>query len=254
MAVFSTIILVLSVAGLVLCFFRARTNPAGVRALVIVLLVLTVLSGTLRACFRPRKRAQTLQGNYYAATAAELGKTVARELPGGGPIVVLQYNFRKEPSPVSQAQIEGLKAGFGETKITIAAIEPALREYPAELSLVPTESAMPENLFFDSLAKHPEARAVVSFTGMPFNVRTGRPSRAKAGLPPLFLFASDRLASWSAWMRNGTLKAVVMPKKGMEQGVLTQAANKTASEIFAATSMLVTAENLDSVLRELEQE
>ncbi|MBN1670296.1 MAG: sugar ABC transporter substrate-binding protein [Kiritimatiellae bacterium] len=258
MAVISTLVLILCLVGILACYFRFRTHPQNAGVAIAVLIVVAIAAGGLRMCARSTSRPEAVRGGYYTAVAFKLGRAVAQSVPGGGEVLVVQYNFAGKPTPTSLAQIAGLEQAFKNTPLRVGAVEPrydpAKDKYPQELTLVPAERGTPASLFFAALDKHPNAAAVVSFVGMPIRAEDGRPAPARERTPPVFLVNPGTETPWADWMKKGLVKAVVMPRPGKTYGPLTAASGKSGEALFDDYCQLITRENLDTVLAKPEPE
>jgi hypothetical protein len=124
---------------------------------------------------------------------------------------------------------------------------PALRHTHAKLSLkaVRLDGASGDlSVFKNALAQTPEAFAVISYAGVPAGFETLFPDGKQPG-PLFFVFDRDGTTHWLAALKEGRIKAVVVPRPGANAGG--EGIAGMPETIFERFCLLATPTNADEV-------
>jgi hypothetical protein len=189
--------------------------------------------------FPPQPKAP---GRSEMAVSYVLANCLLGDLAGRGGQVVLLF----PPRRVMDADTEGsYEEGF----------IPALRHGHANLDLKAArlEGANGDlSAFKQALAQAQEARAVISYAGVPAGIETLFP--AGRGESPLFyVFDSEGTTNWLGALQNGRIRAVVVPRPGVDARTGKGIAGMPEA-IFERFYLLATAANANEVAAGLKSE
>jgi ABC-type sugar transport system substrate-binding protein len=99
-------------------------------------------------------------------------------------------------------------------------------------------------VFKNALAQTPEAFAVISYAGVPAGFETLFPDGKQPG-PLFFVFDRDGTTHWLAALKEGRIKAVVVPRPGANAGG--EGIAGMPETIFERFCLLATPTNADEV-------
>lgn len=164
-----------------------------------------------------------------------LGKVVAEELPSGGQVLILDTGSQPGKSPRADARYQGVldalgDAGFEPTRIDPTDLidtsgDPIMK---SEAIYALAEGYMNSGPFFRVLRKHPDAEAVVSFVGLPYDITQQHFAR----LPSMYLGQRGSLqASSQDLLRQENIRAVVEIRSEDDRGA-TSAEKKELPKSF----------------------
>lgn len=179
------ILLIAILVGLVAVLFAGRSNP-GLRKLAPALAVLAIIAVGAKEVWKRKHPPLTELTVWDHAVGHALGREIARNHPGGGTVVVLDFSPGESLTAFSRARIEGLRSGwqadsFKAHVIDNAGVAEALGIGDGPLVLMP--GMLGHNPCAKLLARYPNAVAAVSFIGLP----TGPTAADASGLPPLYV-------------------------------------------------------------------
>ena len=236
-----TLLIVFAIALLIVVTQRDRiprvANPILYSLLVAIFLLLSGIFS--RDCGRQSSDQGIL--DFGEVCGGKLGEHIAQAFPEGGEVLVLQL-FRGKPagpggsSPMAEAQIKGLKRGFGKTglKSILGTLEGGVEI----LEVIRMGSGMiPEEMFLQALEQAPQAVAVVSCVGVP--VLQSLPEN----LPPIYLLSGADRGTCRSLLSSGVVSAGVFLKSGPDFKTKPNR-GMSADEIFNLRYVLVTADAL----------
>lgn len=177
-------------------------------------------------------------------------------------VLVISNPFTREPgrSPeiyaFEKAGIAGLAAGFGKSvalKVDYPALKPEVQRDPASVridpqSTTPLSFLVSDGAFSEVTQRHPEADLIISLIGLPVNLAAFR-EWSQPGAPTFALLLPDwrviggKEAIIQAF-RSGKLVAAVVRRRN------TAKAREDVKEDFGSKYFLVTAENVETLLKE----
>jgi hypothetical protein len=103
--------------------------------------------------------------------------------------------------------------------------------------------------FQQVLAQDPEALAVVSYVGVPVDFNNAS-STGQPKIPPFYAFDSEGTTNWVGLMKDGHVKAVVLPRPGIDSHTR-EAATGRPEQIFERFYLLATQETADQVAAQI---
>ena len=119
-----------------------------------------------------------------------IGEQMAKELEPGGVVLVIDTAHVPGKSPRVDARYEGLTAGWGDVSFQSVRIDPKnLVDSSQDETMISEavyalyEGYMEAGPFLQVLKNHPDADAVVSFVGLPYNIS----KKAMSKLPRMYL-------------------------------------------------------------------
>ncbi len=150
----------------------------------VLAIVVSLISIFMTQC----ERAPKVNLKPYLAVSEVLADETAKLLaPGGGSIVVVALDTKKAKMPTVEAQLNAFIAAIKKKgNITIAATESMAPEKMAEVG---PEMGLPGDFFHQILAKHGDAKAIVSFLGAP-TLKDDEISKLPPTMPKVIAFAS----------------------------------------------------------------
>jgi hypothetical protein len=200
------LIMIVLLAALVGAYWKRSELGDRASPVLYTLVVLTLVVSVYSLVARSRPPKVKILTDYHLAAGFKLGEAVAAALPAGGKVVVLHTGTAGETiQKVVNAQLEGLKKGFGATPITVVEAGPKTDADTEALYMM--EAQVPIELFAKFVNEAPDAKAVVSLLGPP---DFGR--RAATPLPPLFLLGMIDAPTADDFIRAGLIKAAVCYK------------------------------------------
>ncbi len=197
-------LLILALIGLAAVLLRLKKSPEALRPIALALAALALLLAAIRFFAGERApRAAPVAMDFHRAAAHRLGREIARAAPDGGDIVVVIT----EPSgglmgAVAEARMAGLRQGLGEAASYNLVIAAAPDVPPFEFTL---------RLLGRLAQAAPEARAIVSFMGLPES-----DGSADRKLPPLFVLDAVAPEAARPLIARGILRAGVFAKPGAD--------------------------------------
>lgn len=155
------------------------------------------------------------RGPHYNPTVDRcLGETMAQEtgklLGGQGDIIVFSLDAGEFQNEASGAQMKGFRDGLRKHGgIEIRAIEGPTT--PEAFGRMMALEGVPEDIFMDAVARHPQAKAIVSFLGVPRFQPTGAPIDPKR-LPRVIALDNAPRANWRDLLESGVVSIVICPQ------------------------------------------
>lgn len=205
------VLLVLSLLGLAFGFMQLRQAPQKAKPLVYALLVVVLILVVLKLTGGCSRQAVPFNDDFHSAVGFKLGEEVAKSIPAGSEVLVVHSGrFVPSMTEVLDAQIEGLKRGFGSASYTL--VESGPEEGSDELMLMMEDPLIRMSAFVKRLEGHPNAKAVVSFIGAPVL----EPGVPVPPLPPLFALGSTDPAMARPLLSRGILRAGVFYKASID--------------------------------------
>ncbi len=178
MTILIVAVMILSVIGMMICSKKQKTNP-NAQPIAMVLLVVVVVCAALLLWPKNTQQAQMQQENQFAASQGiVLGKYLAANAPGK---ILLLAETDYKTNKYTQTIAEGLRKGTGgevvvDTVETAASRKAAAAPAPKgpdgmpggmpEMTM-PLQETMTAKDFDAAVAKHPDAKVVVSLIGLP---------------------------------------------------------------------------------------
>jgi hypothetical protein len=203
------ILLILSLAGLVFAFLQLRKSPETFQpiayGLVVIVLVLVGVR-MFRSCGGSRPEAQ-IEPDFYSAATYKIGQEIAKQVPGGGELVVLHAGtFNDVMKKILAAQLDGLKKGLGGANFTI--VESGPRATTEDEMMMLSEPYIPLQTFAKYAQERPNATAMLSLIGTPMlDAQAAAPK-----LPPLFVIGMVDPEQTKPLFARGVVKAAVFYK------------------------------------------
>lgn len=177
------LLLVLILAALVGVTAKKDQIPA-YKAIVVALFIL----GLLASATQWRSDEEVYDESEDVAVGRVLGEIMAGELEAGCEVLVIDSAFVPGKNPRVDAHFDGLTAGWGDAGFQAVRVDPRkLVDYdPDMMSEAPFavyEGYMETGPLLRILAQHPNAKAIVSFAGLPYNISR----KALSNLPHTYL-------------------------------------------------------------------
>jgi len=195
-------------------------------------LIAVVILQVRQNVFPPQPRTPS---RYEMAVSFGLANCLLGDMPGQSGKVVLLFPQRRVMDADTEGSYEdgftpALRHGRGKLELKAVRLEGANRDLPA---------------FKQALAQAQEALAVISYAGVP----AGFESLFSAGPPqsPLFyVFDSEGTTNWLAALKEGRIRAVVVPRPGVDARAGEGIAGMPET-IFDRFYLLATPANADEV-------
>jgi hypothetical protein len=236
---------------------------ASIKAALRVLLIFAVLAAAY--FLFPKNRAQrNALANRTLATRG-LAAYLAQAYPGKRALVIanpftLKKRQRRGINEFEQAGIRGLQLGFGKNITLEAIVYPDLRQeflenpnsaYVDPKTTTPLSYLIDENAFDKAALEHPGCELIVSLIGLPVGVTQTELWRKMdspkfALLLPDWRIIGEREAVREAF-RSGKVAVAVLDRTGAPPE--SQLREKDRLAAFANRFLLVTAENIDEMMR-----
>jgi hypothetical protein len=234
------------------------------RATLWVILLIALASG---AALWHALRTPSQENAYQARALAtrRLAEVLSAKFPGSRALVLSNPFTHEAGTPraiaaMEEAGVRGLKEGFGQrlalAGVVFPELKPGARDNPraflpdAETS-TPLSHLVAEDALDRLAAQHPECDVIVSLIGLPAALdrvrcwQTNAPPRFALLLPDL-RFIGDATAVRNA-VQRGKLAAFVLHKPGAPDS--RAAVGRDAAAEFEKRFVLVTAENVEEVMR-----
>ena len=174
--------------------------------------------------------------------AAEVGKL----LDGQGDVVVLSMAGNKFRKGVADAQIDGLTRGFKP----YSGIKIQVVVSPEEGEMGRFFDGVSEQFFLEAVNDHPNARAIVSFMGLPILAREGS-QIDPAKLPKVVALNLSAMGQWQDLVKAGVVSAVILPRYDVQWDKLPKKGDCHA--LFDARYLVVTKDNIEEMSEKLEK-
>ena len=183
------------------------------------------------------KKERGFTSRYQMSKGYVIGKELARELPGGGRVLIWQRGVSNEGlERMARTQLKGLNQGAGRVRFKIISADPD-RHSSTDMMTYLAQPALFKQAFFDELNQHTEVVAVVSFIGLPAMTE----SDLDQHLPAVIAVDSGHDPSIDLWLKHPQLIALVIPKYPKERAPQ----DADMESVFQARYSLVTPENAE---------
>jgi hypothetical protein len=230
------------VAGVAFCFRKSLQN----QPLLVVLLIVLVLGVAARTMIRDRSHPELSRTPIYERSVGyALGQAAAQALPDGGELLVVRLRFDKPWAKIkADGYVDGLKEGLKGSRLKIAGVEPKSIFPGAYIGFdVPT---IPREALMALLEReYSNVVGIVSFCGFP----EGRLDDLPEDVPPLFVAGTHSLIHGN-WLTTGRAAAMVVGRPDV-QGEVDLSGRTPLPEVFDDLNYLVTADNLQDIVREM---
>ena len=192
--------------ALVVVWTAAKKKPA-LKPLVTVLAVVLVAAAGVRL-YSEFQTGGTYTSDPESALGYVIGEKIAGNHPGGGTVLAVQEQPEgPRAEQAAAARIEGLESALSGSGLTVVRIELA----PGSGSYMEPGRGFPVSQGQAWVAEHPDAVAVVSFTGFP---EQAAPSDCK-GWPPFYVFASGSVEKLVPMVGSGMISSLVVYRSGV---------------------------------------
>jgi hypothetical protein len=214
--------------------------------------IITIIVGIVAICvFAVRgvqKAFQNIPQN-FAQLENCLGETLAEEtakvLDNQGEVVAITL-MGGQPGNVPDAPLGAFKTGLTHhAEITLVAVEG-----PNQQEMMSTFEGIPPTLMNRVVSNHPNAKAIVSFIGVPSLEKAGEKVDTNQ-LPRIVALNKNVFMQkqWKTQLRNGVVSVVIVPRFDGQWGKLQQT-NDCAS-LVKSRYVIVTKENAEEVTRKM---
>ena len=230
----------LAIAGIVVSIFALAVN----------LIVLHHVYVTAKKTINTVRSTITNMPKYSAEVDRCVGERMAEEtvklLNEGGEVVVLSMAGGKFKSVVAEAQLEGFKNGLASHEgIHIAAVEG-----PAQQEMMEFFEGVSEKFFRKTVSNHPNAKAIVSFMGLPIFAKNG-PSVNAETFPQVIALNLSAMGQWKSLVSNGVVSAVILPRYDVRWDQLPKMG--ACPTLFDSRYLIVNQENYAEMAEKLKQ-
>jgi hypothetical protein len=177
-----------------------------------------------------------------------LGEQMAAEatdMTGGeGDVVVIAMDQTEYKSVVAKAQMEGFQNGLAKYgSLRLKAVEsPDARE------IMEFFDGISEQFYLDVARKHPDAKAIVSFMGLPRFARYGQDINTSK-LPQTIALNLSAMGQWHQLLKAGVVDRVVLPRYDVRWDQLPR--KGPPETLFRSRYLIVTRDNLDEMTKQL---
>jgi len=186
------------------------------------------------------------QPNVDRCVGEHMAVEVGKLLGGQGNVVVLSMSGGKFKSVVAEAQLDGFKRGLKEySGVQIEAVVG-----PEEREMMEFFEGVSEKFFMKVVNDHPNAKAIVSFMGLPIFAKEG--SRIDiTKLPKVVALNLSAMGQWKELVKAGVVSAVVLPRYDVRWDQLPKKGDCT--QLFDSRYMVVNKENFEQMAEKLKQ-
>ncbi len=183
----------------------------------------------------------TGRNRYQMAASYGLANCLLRDLAGQSGKVILLFPARRAMDADTEESFEN---GF----------VPALRHGHGKLSLKAVHLEGPSkdvSTFKQALAQEQDAIAVISYAGAPVGIEALFVA-GQANTPLFYVFDGDGGTNWLGALKEGLIKAVVLPRPGADLGGRERVAGMPDT-IFEQFYLLATSANADEIAANLKK-
>lgn len=211
--------------------------------LVCVIAILVSFVSILRtSCKGQPKYIPTVDRCVGEHMAAEVGKL----LNGQGDIVVLSMVGGRFKSVVADAQIDGFKRGLKQySGVKIQAVVG-----PEDREMMEFFEGVSEKFFMKAVNDHPNAKAIVSFMGLPVFAKEGS-KIDPATLPKVVALNLSAMGQWKDLVKAGVVNAVILPRYDVRWDQLPKKGD--CKTLFDSRYLVVTKDNYEEMSEKLKQ-
>jgi ABC-type sugar transport system substrate-binding protein len=174
--------------------------------------------------------------------ALQVGKLIG----GQGDVVVLSMAGGKFKSVVADAQIEGFRKGLKQyTGIRVANVVG-----PDQQQMMEFFEGVSEKFFMKVVSDHPNAKAIVSFMGLPIFAREGAKIDVTK-LPKVVALNLSAMGQWRDLVQGGVVSVVILPRYDVRWDQLSKKGE--CQTLFDERYLIVTKENFKEMEEKLKQ-
>jgi hypothetical protein len=215
--VFSGVVMVAALIGMIICSKKQKTNP-GAQPIAIALLIVVVISG-IYMLYKNNIFGSSNAGmiesenHFYASQGYMVGKFIAKNVPGGKVLLVENEDFKK--SKREMAFIAALKEGMGNDNVKAVALtilnKPKRpKGMPEDMPMMPMMEMMTSKDFDATLSANSSQNVVISVIGLPRDAKNMKLWRMK-NAPKLILIGGGMGGSIKLGpaIKQGKISAVV---------------------------------------------
>jgi ABC-type sugar transport system substrate-binding protein len=167
-------------------------------------------------------------------------------LNGQGDVVVLSMAGGKFKSVVAEAQMEGFKKGLKQfSGIKLAAVQG-----PQEREMMEFFEGVSEKFFLKVVSDYPNAKAIVSFMGLPIFAKEGTPIDVNR-LPKVIALNLSAMGQWKDLVKSGVVNAVILPRYDVRWDQLPKKGD--CQQLFDSRYLIVNKDNFEQMAEKLKQ-
>lgn len=208
----------------------------------VIAIIVSFVSILKTSCKGTPKYVKTVDVCVGERMAEETGKL----LGGQGEVVVLSMSAGKFKSVVAEAQMEGFRRGLKQ----FSGIKLADVSGPEEREMMEFFEGVSEKFFLKVVNDHPNAKAIVSFMGLPIFAKEGKPIDLKK-LPKVIALNLSAMGQWKELVKSGVVSAVILPKYDVRWDQLPKKGD--CKQLFDSRYQIINKENFEQMAEKLKQ-
>jgi len=195
---------------------------------------LLALVSLLRSCGSEVRHQAMADLDYRESLAWTFGQVIGDSIPGDGEVLVIQMPFIDDlDRKGADRELKALEKGLGGGSSTVLRVTPDLPAAERGGTTMHLYSGRWAETFLKWTAGHPDARAVVSFAGLPLDLS---PEQRKE-LPPLLALHAEQGPDAAVWVERGLAYALAELRKDISPGSIPPS-GKSPKELFQSRFIL----------------
>jgi len=177
----------------------------------------------------------------------QMASQVAKILNNNGDVVVLSMaGNTKFKSVVAEAQMEGFRKGLKQfSGVNVVGVVG-----PEQQQMMEFFEGVSEKFFLKVVQDYPNAKAIVSFMGLPVFAKEGKPIDITK-LPKVVALNLSAMGQWRDLVSNGVVSAVILPRYDVRWDQLTKKGECT--KLFEERYLIVTKDNFKQMEEQLKK-